>query len=140
MNPLRITLCIFIGIGIGSTVTALRYQAQLRRREADGGALTYVATRVHSFFTAKNDLQFIETIRASLKSGNINNALFVLDSREVEKKQEVTRLQVELEQYPSVLSEMRKQIRQSQALVPTPASVTPAAGAPVAPDASAAHL
>jgi len=28
----------------------------------------------------------------------------------------------------------------NQALVPTPASVTPAAGAPVAPDAGAAHL
>jgi hypothetical protein len=30
--------------------------------------------------------------------------------------------------------------RANQALVPTPASVTPAAGAPVAPDAGAAHL
>ena len=33
-----------------------------------------------------------------------------------------------------------RQKRANQALVPTPASVTPAAGAPVAPDAGAAHL
>ena len=33
-----------------------------------------------------------------------------------------------------------RQKRANQALVPTPASVTPAAGAPVAPDTGAAHL
>ena len=34
----------------------------------------------------------------------------------------------------------REEARPNQALVPTPASVTPAADAPVAPDAGAAHL
>src|ERR1035437_10087583 len=34
----------------------------------------------------------------------------------------------------------KKEKRPNKALVPTPASVTPAAGAPVAPDAGAAHL
>ena len=54
----------------------------------------------------------------------------------------------------SVIGSQRKRVNQleervsileanmppNQALVPTPASVTPAAGAPVAPDAGAAHL
>jgi len=102
-----------------------------REREAKAKGMVYSSTFDGSYFPDKTEL-------AELKSHfQVGDQIWSLAGNE--RGWVIIRKNIAIHE-DGVVYQLLKKLRANQALVPTPASVTPAADAPVAPDAGAAHL